>query len=95
MCFAGSPLSEHCGPLTEEKKLEPNLASFGDFWNETTQKYSPAVVAWFAKASISLSVDSALSANGGLIPSQDYDIDHSEVEILCHYSKSRAPSVKA
>ena len=53
------------------------------------------MVAWFAKASVSHSVDSVLSGNGGSIPSQDYDIDGSEVEILCHYSNTRAPGVKA
>ena len=55
----------------------------------------PAVVAWFAKVSVSHSLYSALPGNSGSIPSQDYDIDRSEVEILCNFSNSRAPGVKA
>ena len=54
------------------------------------RKY-PAVVAWFAKASVFHSVNSAPCANGGSNPVEVWCINRSEIEISCIYSYSRAP----
>ena len=50
---------------------------------------SPAVVAWFVKASLPHSVDRDLCATGGSNPSRGYNIDYPEQEIACGYSNSR------
>ena len=51
---------------------------------------SPAVVAWFVKASVFNSVNSAPSANGVLNPAWVWYIDRSEAETLCRNSNCRA-----
>ena len=50
-----------------------------------------AVVAWFVKASVFHSVNSAPSASGGSNPAWVWHIDLSEVETLCSNSNCRAP----
>ena len=44
---------------------------------------SPAVVAWFVKASLSHSVDHDLCETDGSNPSRGYNIDCPEQEIAC------------
>ena len=51
----------------------------------------PAVVAWFVKASVFHSINSAPFANGGSNPAWVCYIDRSEVETLCRNSNCRAP----
>ena len=54
--------------------------------------YRPAVVAWFAKASVFQSVNSAPSANGGSNPIEVWCINRSETEMsCCKFQNCRAP----
>ena len=51
----------------------------------------PVVVAEWSKALSQIQVERILLRPQVQIPTWDYDIERSEVEILCHYSNSRAP----
>ena len=54
-------------------------------------KYSPAVVAWFVKASVFHSVNSAPSANGGSNPAWECCIDrlNSKEFVAIHIARRR------